>query len=565
MFVCFHTLTLANGNDRSLVAIASGEKDVYLSWRLLASDPEHISFNVYRVLGEGARPEKINKVPLAATTDFLDKKIPKETDPVWYIKPVIDGVEGIASDIVSRPEKGLPYKSINLKGDYTFMKVGVGDLNGDGRLDYLLKHPNCYIDPYYRNWHPSQDTYTLEAYTHDGTLMWKKDLGWSIELGVWYSPLLVYNFNNDGKAQVALKLGEGDPRDTDGKVTSGPEYIAVLDGETGKLITKADWPSRDNYGDKKPHEKDAHYNLMSRNLMTVAYLDGVTPHVIVERGTYGIMRCKAFKFDGKDLELTWNWSNEELGPEYWSQGGHFMHGADVDGDGKDEVVLGSCVIDDDGKELWTTGLQHCDHNYVGDLNIENPGLEIYYGIEGITQGNGMCMVDAATGEVIWGIKHKTWHLHREGLASDIDARKPGAECYSGEQKFPIRFLWAADGEILATEDIGGLAPKAVYWDADPQRELFYDQTIRSYRGDVHLEGVEGKFIMSADLLGDWREEIVTTVEGEMRIYTSNIPAEERHVWLMEDHLYRNDVATGAMGYLQIPMLSFDLATYKQNK
>lgn len=548
--------------DRALVAIPSGQKDVYLSWRLLASDPEEITFNVYRILGEGAKPEKLNKEPINVTTDFLDSKIPKETNPCWYVKPVLNGREGSASDMVTRPEPDQAFKSIKLEGDFKFMKVGVGDLNGDGRTDYVLKHPNCYIDPYYRNWHPSQGTYKLEAYTHDGQLLWRKDLGWSIELGVWYSPMIVYDFDQDGKAEVALKYAEGDHREPDGKVRSGPEYIAILDGESGNLIDKAAWLSRDRYGDKKPNEIDGQYNLMSRNLMTVAYLDGKIPHIIIERGTYGIMRACALRFDGKQLHRVWDWDNESLGPEYWSQGGHFIHGADVDNDGKDEVVLGSCVLDDNGMELWSAGLGHCDHNYVGDLDPNRPGLEIYYAIEGKMKQNGSCMVDAATGEVLWGLKHMSRHFHREGMVSDIDAKWPGAECYSGEQQYQIRFLWTAEGILINTEDIGGLAPKAIYWDADLQRELLVESDIVSYRGDTHLEGVEGKYIMSADIIGDWREEIVTTVEGEMRIYTTSIPAEDRHVWLMEDRLYRNDVATGAMGYLQIPMLSFDLESYR---
>ena len=104
-----------------------------------------------------------------------------------------------------------PYISIPLDGDHTFQKVGIADLDGDGRYDFVIKQPNSNIDPYINYWKPSPETYKLEAYRHDGKFLWRHDLGWSIERGIWYSPYIVCDLDGDGRAEVAVKTGEGDP------------------------------------------------------------------------------------------------------------------------------------------------------------------------------------------------------------------------------------------------------------------------------------------------------------------------------------------------------------------
>jgi rhamnogalacturonan endolyase len=249
---------------------------------------------------------------------------------------------------------------------------------------------------------------------------------------------------------------------------------------------------------------------------------------------------------------------------YYGQGAHFLHSADVDGDGRDEVILGSSIIDESGVSLWTNGMGHCDHAYVGDIDPARPGIEIYFGYETpqlFPPWNGVCLADAGTGTILWGIKEATYHVHSSGLVSDIDPEHPGMECYSGEDDYPSRWLHAADGELIADEttfDLG-LHPRAVYWDADPQRELLHGGRIFDFNtGVTHLEGIAGHQAAWADVVGDWREEIITSVEGELRIYTTTIPASDRRVCLMQDPIYRLDVAHLAMGYEQPPMTSFCL-------
>jgi LmbE family N-acetylglucosaminyl deacetylase len=536
--------------DRGLVAMPMEGGKVYVGWRLLKSDPGSIAFDVYRVSDSDA-PLKLNAEPVRKTTDFVDASAPVDRDNMYWVRPLVGGTAQEPSKrvMVKRGTGVQPYISIKLNGDHAFQKIGIGDLDGDGSYDFVLKQPNANIDPYEQYWKASPDTYKIEAYLHDGTFLWRKDLGWAIEQGIWYSPYVVYDFDGDGKAEVAIKTGEGDPRDTEGRVQCGPEYLSIWDGMTGEEKTRVAW-----------HDRMGRYNYSSRNQLGVAYLDGKTPCLLMARGTYTIMKLTAFQYHAGALERLWDWSSKDETDAYWGQGAHFMHCADVDDDGRDEVILGSCVIDDNGRGLWSTGLGHPDHCYVGEIDPTHPGLEIYYGIERSNPKNSVCLVDARTGGILWGIDERTFHVHAQGLCSDIDARRPGQECYSGEKEMPKdkprRWLHAANGELLATEDTCdlGLAPRAVYWDADLQREVVRDNRIQDFEtGATLMEAVEGSEAAWADVLGDWREEIITSVPGELRIYTTTIPAADRRVCLMQDPIYRLDVAHLAMGYPQPPM------------
>ena len=548
--------------DRGLVARPVAGGKVYLSWRLLADDPAETAFNVYRQ-SPGQPAAKLNQQPIAQTTDFSDASPPAGVESKWEVRAVVGGKEGPAAVAAATPaEKPPAYIAIPLDGRHTFQKVGIADLDGDGRYDFVVKQPNSNIDPYENYWKPSPGSYKLEAYRSDGKFLWRFDLGWAIEQGIWYSPYVVYDLDGDGRAEVAAKTGEGDPRGADGRVASGPERLTILDGQTGRPVTQTDWPTREGFG-----EGLRGYNYASRNQLCVAYLDGRSPSLIVNRGTYNLIKLVAYQLRGGKLVEQWRWDNAQAGKTWQGQGAHWMHAADVDGDGRDEIVLGSAVIDDDGKPLWTTGLGHPDHCYVGDLDPLRPGLEIYYGIEARQpKANGMCMVEAATGKVLWGLQRPTRHVHSAGLCSDIDPAHPGSECYSADtdekKAFAFGVLHSAQGRIIAEENLGGFGPRVAYWDADPQRELVQSGKVLKYKGET-LTKIEGDYVATADVLGDWREEIITTVPGEMRIYVSTLPAADRRPCLMQDPLYRMDVVVGAMGYYQAPMTSYDLATAKR--
>jgi len=429
------------------------------------------------------------------------------------------------------------YISIPLKGDYDFQKVGIADLDGDGAYEYIIKQPNFNTDPYQRPgyWKKSNTTYKLEAYRLDGTMMWRYDMGWSIEAGIWYSPWIVYDVDGDGRAEVYCKAGEGDPRDEKGLVQSGPEYLVKIDGQTGKIVAKMPWLSRDGFGS---------YNYYCRNFLTVAYLDGKKPSLIMQRGTYRMIKTQALD---KDFKRIWYWEAPQEKKKYRGQGSHGLITADVDGDGRDELVIGAAVLDDNGKGLWTLEMGHPDVCYVADIDPANPGLEVFYGFETRQQTDGICVVDAKTGRKLWTHKKPSRHLHGQGMAGDILAEYPGMEVYAGERDLKERWLYSATGKLIEFRETGSLTPRPVWWDADAQKEVVVSGAIRDWGGKV-IQSVEGRVIVVVDCLGDYREEVITSLKGELRIYTTQIPACESREPLMRDRQYRLGVVAQTMGY-----------------
>jgi rhamnogalacturonan endolyase len=540
------------------------KRKVYVGWRLLASDPDQVKFNIYRHTENGI-VTKLNDSPISNSTNFVDPNLPDGEKFAYTIKKVIDGIEENASPSCSIicNAQSKPYQSIKLNGDHAIEKIAIADLDGDGEMDFVTKCPRGNVDPWYLYWRPSKETYKLQAYKSSGKYLWTYDMGWAIEQGTWYSPYLVYDFNGDGKAEIVVKSGESDPRNEEGKVLTGPEYVAILDGMTGMPIAQAEWIPREPFFEVNTEHA---YNYASRNQIAVAYLDGVHPHIIVLRGTYNLMIARAYRLIDNDLKLIWEWDNRNLRDKsnnYWGQGGHTTIAADVDNDGCDELILGSCVLDHDGTPLWTTGLGHCDGMFVGDILPERPGLEIYYNIEaGCPNGNGMCIVDSKTGEVIWGSQFPTYHVHGAGFCSDIDRTQPGRECYGVEiapfegkgSNFAV--MYNSKGEIF---DRNFLTTWSVFWDTDNQRELLSEGKIYDYKGPtIHNNEIEGNIIAVADILGDWREEIITSVPGEIRIYSTTILNNSRHNCLLQDPIYRSYVAHASNGYYELPMTTYDI-------
>ncbi len=544
--------------DRGVVALETPE-GVYLGWRLLKSDPAGVGFNVFRRVDDGDWV-RLTETPIVRTTDFIDRQTPAEVRLTYKVESTVPDAPWPSGTASPAPlaTGAAPHVSIKLQDAETaFSKIGIADLNGDGRYDYVIKQPNKNIDPADSYWYVSPETYKLEAYLADGTFLWRQDLGWAIERGIWYSPFVVCDLTGDGKAEVAAKIGEGDPREADGRVQTGPEWMVVWDGMTGKEIARTPWPSRAGF---------SRYNLASRNQMAVAWLDGKTPCLLALRGTYGRMKVDAYQLHDGKLELLWKYDNANLPGSYWGQGAHFTRAIDVDGDGRDEVMLGSVMLDDTGVPLWTLGMGHNDYAYVGDIDPNRPGLEIYYGFETRAEKNGMCLVDPATGNILWGVDEPTRHIHGAGLCGDIDPTVPGLECFGLDctSKQPdVRkgpWLWAADGTLLWFDQ--PLLPKTysltpIYWDADLQEEIYRSGRLFDYAGGAVQEGVSSPVVV-ADVLGDWREELLVSAPGEIRIYTTTIPATDRRVCLMQDRIYRADVTMDTMGYTKPPMISYCL-------
>jgi rhamnogalacturonan endolyase len=249
----------------------------------------------------------------------------------------------------------------------------------------------------------------------------------------------------------------------------------------------------------------------------------------------------------------------EKSKNYYGQGSHGLLAADIDQDGKDELVIGGAVLDHDGTPLWTLGMGHPDICYVADIDPSRPGLEIFYGFESRQETDGMCVVDAKTGEKLWALKEKTAHLHGQGLCADILAEYPGMEVFSGERDFEKRWLFSAAGQLISFLEKGNLSPRPLWWDADPQKEISDGAAIKNW-GEEPLLRVEGRPILVVDCLGDWREELITTVKGEIRIYSSPIPSPHAFPPLMQDRQYRLGIVNQTMGYYYPAHLGLDSQT-----
>jgi len=550
--------------DRGVAALETKPGGpVYVSWRLLKEDPPDAAFDLFAVAD--GRESKCNALPIRQTTDFLvAKPVP---GAVYTVRPAGGklGVSGSAAVQKADPmQPGFSYRFFALNDPHdTPQRVAVADLDGDGAYDYVVLHGEngLHVDPWCVAWVPSRGTFKVSAFRSDGTRLWTRDLGWNIENGIWYTALLAADLDGDGKAEVAVKTSDTD-RDyrtkegpQKGEVTTGPEYLSIWEGMTGKELARAPWPSREAFG--------SDYNNCSRNLITLGYLDGKTPCVIPIRGTYGLILAEAWTFHGGKLTPHWKFSTADCGARYRGEGAHTAFCLDLDDDGKDEVVLGGAVIDHDGRPLWSMGKGHPDRIIVTHVMGKRTGLQFVAQYESTCREGGVLCADAGTGKILWQLKKLTSHFHH-GYFGDMDAMARGWTTVAldnvsgGHSGGRYPWIFAPDGTILAE---GKSVPEVetrftAYWDADLQKELTLVNDVQDFLGKPVGGGYRGKYLFAADLYGDWREEILAAVPGGFRIYSTLIPAYDRRVSLMQDPHYRGAIYGSAMGYFGYPTLSY---------
>ena len=459
----------------------------------------------------------------------------------------------------------------------------MADLDGDGDYEIVIHmagrgRDNASNGP--------TDPPILHAYKRDGTLLWSINLGKNIREGAHYTQFMVYDLDGDGKAEVACKTADGtvdgkgrpigDPSanhvNANGKILSGPEYFTIFDGPTGSaLATSAYLPPRGDLGGwggvGGNGGNDRSGNRADRFLACVAYLDGRLPSVVMCRGYYGRSVLAAWDWRGGKLTSRWVFDTNQGYPRFAGQGNHSVSVADIDDDGKDEIIYGSMAVDDNGQGLYSTGLRHGDALHVGDLDPSRPGLEVY-GIheneENAKGSPGTAMYDARTGAVLWrtGLGEDVGR----GLAADIDPRHPGCECWGGPGG-----LRTCKGEPIGSSPRS--ANFAIWWDGDPLREILDGtriskwnaregtlDTIFTAEGCASNNGSKSTPCLSADLFGDWREEVIFRTEDNqsLRIYTTTIPTSHRIPTLMHDPQYRLAIAWQNVGYNQPPHPSFFL-------
>jgi rhamnogalacturonan endolyase len=566
---------------RGVVAISQENEKVFVSWRLLATDPERITFNLYRST-PGAPEEKRNVEPIANATHFVDSAIRSNPSVSYFVKPVIDGREQAASGSFSLPSDAplRPYLSIPLQTlpDHSPNDASVGDLDGDGEYEIILKQVMRERDN-------SQAGLTgetkLEAYKLDGKLLWRINLGKNIREGAHYTQFLVYDLDGDGKAEVVCKTADGtidgqgvpigdsaaDFRNANGFILEGPEFLTVFDGLTGKALATAPYdPPRGRGADWG----DDRGNRVDRFLAAVAYLDGQRPSVVFCRGYYTRTVLAAWNWRDGKLSKVWTFDSDDGTPgnrAYRGQGNHNLRVGDVDNDGKDEIIYGACAIDDNGQGLYTTGLGHGDAIHLSDIDPDRPGLEIFDIHERPKHPNGAEFRDARTGALIWG---KPSPDVGRGVAFDIDPRHRGYEIWASGDG--LNGLWNVKGEQISDRK-----PRScnfgVWWDGDLLRELLNSNLITKWNWEEAREtnlvtardctsnnSTKSTPCLCADILGDWREEVIwrTTDGKELRIYSTTIPSSYRLTTLMHDPIYRLSVAYQNVGYNQPTQTGFYL-------
>ncbi len=571
--------------DRGAVAVQTPE-GVFVSWRLLANEDDDLAFDVFRIGADGRRAN-LHEAPLKSGTNFLDEGHTASTDD-RYVVQIHDADDQVPLREAVTPVWSSNYHEIPIDviPGYRPGDMSVGDLDGDGQYEFVLHQISRARD----NSHAGiTGKPILDAYKWNGDRLWRIDLGVNIREGEHYTQFMVYDFDGDGMAEVACKTadgtidglgnvigdGEKDWRELDedsrsfGRVLNGPEFLTVFDGRTGEALQTVDYvPGRspiDGWGGIGGNGgNDSYGNRCDRFLACVAYLDGDSsdtaskgslPSLITCRGVYG--RIVIVAWDWRDQQLRQRWVFDsgisyppfENASEYSGMGGHSLSVADVDADGRDEIVYQAMVIDDDGTGLYSTGLRHGDAMHISDMYPQRPGLEVFTVQENEDatvrfQTPGAAMRDARTGELLWS--HSPGVDVPSGLAADIDPRYPGYEAWGGPGGLRI-----ADGSSVGTPPRS--SGYAIWWDGDLLRELVSRTRITKWNWMEERQetifSVEGRGAprgpnLIADLCGDWREEMIMASPemNALRIYTTTIPTEHRIYTLMQDPQYRLGIA-----------------------
>lgn len=576
--------------DRGTVAVRHSTDSVFISWRLLGTEPQNLPFNLYRTT-DSSKAVKLNAKPIIGATNFIDTKADFSKSNTYTVKAVINGKEIAGKPfIVPANAPVRQYLSIPLQtpAGYRPHDASAADLDGDGEYELILHQVGKGLD---NSFNGITDFPVLQAYKLNGTLLWTISLGRNIREGEHYTQFIVIDLDGDGKAELAMKTADGtidgkghvigdstkDYRSKEtktlGKVLDGPEYFTIFNGETGEALATTDYvPNRyptDGWGGPGGNGgNDNTGNRVDRFLACAAYLDGKLPSVVMCRGYYGRTVLSAWDYRNGQLTSRWIFDTKDGKNPFSGQGNHNLTVADVDDDGKDEIVYGSMVVDDNGKGLFTTGFRHGDALHVSDLDLSKPGLEVFgpHEIEDHSKGDsgyiknagpGVTVYSARTGEVYF--KGSIDNDVGGGVAENIDPDNPGAEMWWSNSGG----LYNMKGEKIGPTPTGSWP---VWWDGDFTRELMGGNRINKYKvGTIWtpLAGERGNgrgnANLVADLFGDWREEIVLSAgTNELRVYTTVIPTTHRLYTLMHNPQYRMSIAWQNVAYNQPPHLSFYL-------
>lgn len=583
-------------NGKEGTKVSSGEEGVYLSWRLFEKDPDDVSFKLYK-----------NGSLLAddlAVTNYLD--VEGTANDTYKVVGSSDSQLGLTSKAVATWQNHYIEFKLDKPEDqempdgttctYTANDMSVGDLDGDGQYELIVKwYPSNSKDNSHSGYTGTTilDAYDIDMNTGEVSKMWRIDLGINIRSGAHYTQFQVWDLDGDGKAEIACKTADGtvdgegnvigdiskDYRNSSGYVLDGPEYFTVFDGETGKALDTVDYiPARGTVA----AWGDGYGNRVDRFLSCIAYLDGETPSFIAARGYYTRTCLTAYNFKNGKIETEWIFDTDVAGSEYEAQGNHSVAVADIDGDGRDEIIYGGLVVDHDGTVKYSTGLGHGDAQHTSDWMPSNQGLEIMSVHEHTDAEYQVEIRDAETGEILSGFF--TGKDTGRGMAADVDPTYEGAEYWSSaEWNGTIGGLYSSMSTMDDLVKISDTTPSvnfSLYWDGDLLAELqnhtFNDKNGNYYPVSTNVtkwdyennesvtlfessdiltsNGTKGNVGLVADIMGDWREEIIArTSDGEndkIRIYSTAIETDYAIPTFMDDHEYRLGVAWQNVGYNQ---------------
>ncbi len=603
---------------RGLVAVNT-DNGVYLSWRLLGTEAnvENIShspdFEIYK-----------NGTRLCEVTDSTNYLDTSGTSEDVYTVGITDGEQCETVSVWNQNYTDIPLiappdetiapgiENAETTASFAPSDASCGDLDGDGEYELVIKWTSKEVDvgkPDYCG------TVHLDAYELDGTKMWENTiaLGRNIYSSAHTLQFVVYDLDGDGKAEIVCQtsLGSKDAlgtyvskaanpqtnadiyniSDTENEetdyrndygdlITTGEEFLTAFSGETGVAIDTIHLPNKrvsaasfgDDYG-----------NRCNRFVADVSYLDGERPYAVFVRGYYA--RTTVSGVSLKDGRLSCDYQYDTLSGQpgytqgnelYEGNGNHNMTSADVDDDGRDEIILGGICIETDNtstmKTKWCTFRGHGDALHIGDYDPTHKGMEFFTVHEGggwtnqnVALDYGASVIDASTGETLF---HKAGSKDTgRGLMANVGAggyyqiaaaSNVGGYYAMGNNTFEegvsigtnFRIFW--DGDIF-DETLDGTAVSA--WNGSRMAQIF------NANGCVKVNGTKSTPSLQADLFGDWREELVypTSDYSALRVYTTTDLTQYKLPTLMHDPVYRSGVASEQSAYNQPPHIGFYLA------